>query len=79
MSRILCQKAAPHDDQGFCLFTKRLTDGCFAWPTTKEQVCRSPRRSFHCFWRGSIGAGRARPIDRVWPADFVDFALILLP
>ncbi|WP_446720453.1 IS66 family insertion sequence element accessory protein TnpB [Mesorhizobium sp. 131-2-5] len=27
-----------HDDQGFCLFTKRLSDGCFAWPTTKDQV-----------------------------------------
>ncbi|BBD36255.1 truncated transposase [Aminobacter sp. Y103A] len=27
-----------HDDQGFCLFTKRLSDGCLAWPTTKDQV-----------------------------------------
>lgn len=31
-------KILAHDDQGFCLFTKRLSDGCFAWPTTKEQV-----------------------------------------
>ena len=27
-----------HDDQGFALFTKRLTDGRFVWPTTREQV-----------------------------------------
>lgn len=31
-------KILAHDDQGFCLFTKRLTDGCFAWPSTKDQV-----------------------------------------
>ncbi|WP_210238916.1 IS66 family insertion sequence element accessory protein TnpB [Mesorhizobium sp. M4B.F.Ca.ET.143.01.1.1] len=31
-------KILAHDDQGFCLFTKRLTDGCFAWPATKDQV-----------------------------------------
>ncbi|WP_352841087.1 IS66 family insertion sequence element accessory protein TnpB [Mesorhizobium sp. M0514] len=34
-------KILSHDDQGFCLFTKRLTDGCFAWPTTKDQVAVS--------------------------------------
>ncbi|MDX8535963.1 IS66 family insertion sequence element accessory protein TnpB [Mesorhizobium sp. VK25A] len=34
-------KILAHDDQGFCLFTKRLTDGCFAWPTTKDQVAVS--------------------------------------
>ncbi|RUW48019.1 transposase [Mesorhizobium sp. M1A.F.Ca.ET.072.01.1.1] len=26
-------KILAHDDQGFCLFTKRLSDGCFASPT----------------------------------------------
>jgi transposase len=31
-------KVLSHDDQGFCLFTKRLTNGCFAWPSTKDQV-----------------------------------------
>jgi transposase len=31
-------KILSHDDQGFCLFTKRLTNGCFAWPSAKEQV-----------------------------------------
>jgi len=34
-------KILAHDDQGFCLFTKRLTDGCFAWPATKDQVAVS--------------------------------------
>ncbi|TIN32416.1 MAG: IS66 family insertion sequence element accessory protein TnpB [Mesorhizobium sp.] len=45
-------KILAHDDREFCLFTKRLTDGCFAWPTTKEQVSVSltGRRSFRCFW-----------------------------
>ncbi|WP_352983611.1 IS66 family insertion sequence element accessory protein TnpB [Mesorhizobium sp. M1338] len=28
-------KILAHDDHGFCLFTKRLTNGCFAWPSTK--------------------------------------------
>ena len=31
-------KVLSHDDQGFCLFTKRLTNGCFAWPSTRDQV-----------------------------------------
>jgi transposase len=31
-------KVLSHDEQGFCLFTKRLTNGCFAWPSTKDQV-----------------------------------------
>lgn len=31
-------KILAHDDSGFCLFTKRLTDGCFAWPSAREQV-----------------------------------------
>lgn len=31
-------KILSHDDSGFCLFMKRLADGCFAWPSTSEQV-----------------------------------------
>lgn len=31
-------KILAHDEQGFALFTKRLNDGRFAWPSTREQV-----------------------------------------
>jgi len=31
-------KILSHDDQGFCPFMKRMTNGCFAWPSAKEQV-----------------------------------------
>ncbi len=31
-------KILAHDDTGFCLFTKRLTDGCFAWPSAHDHV-----------------------------------------
>ncbi|WP_348648973.1 IS66 family insertion sequence element accessory protein TnpB [Mesorhizobium sp. NZP2077] len=34
-------KILAHDDQGFYLFTKRLSEGCFAWPTTKDQAAVS--------------------------------------
>ncbi|WP_352924557.1 IS66 family insertion sequence element accessory protein TnpB [Mesorhizobium sp. M0698] len=71
-------KILEHDDQGFCLFTKRLSEGCFAWPTTKDQgLCRLSRQSFRCFWTGLTGAGRTRFIDRVWPAKFDRFSLIV--
>ena len=31
-------KVLAHDEQGFALFTKRLTDGRFVWPTARDQV-----------------------------------------
>ncbi|CDX24848.1 conserved hypothetical protein [Mesorhizobium plurifarium] len=34
-------KVVWHDGQGACLFTKRLSEGCFAWPTAKDQVAVS--------------------------------------
>ncbi|TGT35936.1 IS66 family insertion sequence element accessory protein TnpB [Mesorhizobium sp. M8A.F.Ca.ET.165.01.1.1] len=39
-------KILAHDDQGFCLFTKRLSDGCFAWPVALQLNVRlRPLRS----------------------------------
>lgn len=42
-----------------------------------QGFCLLPRRSFRCFWTGSTGADRTRFIDRVWPAKFRRFSLIL--
>lgn len=38
-------KVLAHDDRGFCLFIKRLTDGCFAWPSTKDRVTISLKKA----------------------------------
>ncbi|WP_348628561.1 IS66 family insertion sequence element accessory protein TnpB [Mesorhizobium sp. WSM3882] len=67
-------KILAHDDQGFCLLTKRLTVGR---PPRVRSPFRSPRHSFRCFWKGSTGAERARLIGRVWPATFARLLLIL--
>ncbi|MER9001805.1 transposase [Mesorhizobium australicum] len=62
---------------------KRLTDGCFAWPTTKDQVAVSLTKAQLSLLLDGIDWRRPSKIYRpVWLADFdvlIDFVLILLP